>query len=53
MGGTVTVNIPCMIVVKVNVSNPNGSGTSTENIIEKLFFTEKYYQGQTSGVVVK
>jgi len=50
MGGTVTVNT-LYEAVKVNASNP-GSGTATVETYRTASH-DKYYQGQTSGVVAK
>ena len=51
MGGTVTVNTEYE-AVKVNAANPNGSGTATAETYRTASH-DKYYQGQTSGVVAK
>ena len=51
MGGTVTVNT-LYEAVKVNASNPNGSGTATAETY-RVASHDKYFQGQTSGVVGK
>ena len=51
MGGTVTVNT-LYEAVKVNSANPNGSGTATAETYRTASH-DKYYQGQTSGVVAK
>ena len=51
MGGTVTVNT-LYEAVKVNAANPNGSGTATAETYRTASH-DKYYQGQTSGVVAK
>ena len=51
MGGTVTVNT-LYEAVKVNAANPNGSGTATAETYRTTSH-DKYFQGQTSGVVAK
>ena len=51
MGGTVTVNT-LYEAVKVNSTNPNGSGTTTAETY-RTASVGKYFQGQTSGVVGK
>ena len=51
MGGTVTVNT-LYEAVKVNATNPNGSGTETAETY-RASSVGKYFQGQTSGVVGK
>lgn len=51
MGGTVTVNT-LYEAVKVNAANPNGSGTATAETYRTASH-DKYFQGQTSGVVAK
>jgi len=51
MGGTVTVNT-LYEAVKVNAANPNGSGTATAETYRTASH-DKYFQGQTSGVVGK
>ena len=51
MGGTVTVNT-LYEAVKVNASNPNGSGTATAETY-RVASHDKYFEGQTSGVVGK
>ena len=51
MGGTVTVNT-LYEAVKVNATNPNGSGTETTETY-RTSSVGKYFQGQTSGVVGK
>ena len=50
-GGTITVNT-LYEAVKVNASNPNGSGTATAETY-RVASLGKYYLGQTSGVVGK
>jgi len=51
MGGTITVNT-LYEAVKVNSANPNGSGTATVETYRTTSH-DKFYQGQTSGVVAK
>ena len=51
MGGTITVNT-LYEAVKVNAANPNGSGTATVETYRTTSH-DKFYQGQTSGVVAK
>ena len=50
-GGTITVNT-VYYAVKVEDTNPNGSGTSSAESYRESS-VGKYYQGQTSGVVAK
>ena len=50
-GGTITVNT-VYYAVKVEDTNPNGSGTSSAESY-RASSVGKYYQGQTSGVVAK
>ena len=51
MGGTITVNT-LYDAVKVNAANPNGAGTATAETYRTASH-DKYFQGQTSGVVAK